>query len=252
MPTSSAQSAHRQRVTWSCGLIGLFCWLACVLPATTARGGDSARPALYVFLHTEMKSAALGRLLQQKLPTLAVTVFGRYQDFEEALGLSRPEAVLALGPLLSSQNLPIQLQGARGGQDREPYVLVSKGEFAGPLTGKGIGTLDFLGHEGTRTFVTTLLKTPELRLKRVTKAEDLLPLLQFAAVDAILIPAVWVKQLTARSRMDLRVQSLPGADVGLPGVAILNAGFAEETIARLMALDPDTKRAVGIDEWRKQ
>jgi hypothetical protein len=223
-----------------------------LLHGIAARGDDASRPTLYVYLHTEMKSAALGRLLQEKLPALTVTSFGRYQDFEEALGMRRPEAVLALAPLLASQNLPVLLQGARGGQEREPYVLVSNGELQGPLAGKAIGTVDFLGHEGTRTFVTALLKTTELKLKRVTKSEDLLPLLQFAAVDAVLVPAESVKQLTARSRMPLRVRTLPEAEVGLPGVAVLDPGAVERTIARFMELDADTKRAVGVDQWRRR
>jgi hypothetical protein len=208
------------------------------------------RPNLYVYVHTDSKSATLEKALQDRMPSLTVTVFGRFRDFEEAMGTRRPDAVVALQPLLASQNVPVALQGLRGEHDWEPYVLLAPGAVDGPLSGKVIGVVDLLGRDGTQEFVTRLLKTSDLKLKRVTKMEDLLPLLQFSAADAVLVPAASVKSVTERSRLPLKVREVPDARVGLPAVGILNAKVRDLMIKQIQALDGETNRTLGIERWR--
>jgi hypothetical protein len=216
-----------------------------------AASGAESRPSLYVYVHTDAKSATLEKALQDRMPSLTVTVFGRFRDFEEAMTSRRPDAVVALQALLASQNVPIALQGLRGEHDWEPYVLLSPGpSLEGPLNGKVIGVVDLLGRDGTQQFVTKLLKTPDLKLKRVTKMEDLLPLLQFSAADAVLVPASAVKSVTERSRLPLKVREIADARVGLPAVGVLNPKVKDLMIKQVQALDGETNRTLGVEKWR--
>jgi hypothetical protein len=215
----------------------------------TARAGE-ARPALYVYVHTDAKSAALEKGLQDKLPGLTVTVFGRFRDFEEAMSTRKPDGVVALQPLLSSLSVPVALQGLRGNSDWEPYVLLSTGPLDGSLSSKVVGVVDLLGRDGTQEFVARLLKTSDIKIKRVTKMEDLLPLLQFAAVDGVLVPAAGVKAITERSRLSLRVRELPEARVGLLAVGVLNAKTRELFVKQVQTLDAETNRTLGVEKWR--
>ena len=95
--------------------------------ALAADGSSAPRPTVYVHLHTDAKSATLERALAQKLPAVAVTVFGRFRDFEEAMAARPPDGVLALGICLAAFRVPAILQGVRANSDTEPYVLVSSG-----------------------------------------------------------------------------------------------------------------------------
>ena len=81
---------------------------------------------------------------------MTVTAFGRFRDFDEAVGARRPDAVLALQPLLASYNVPVLLQGQRAGQDWEPYVLLAREVLEGPVNGKLIGVVDLLGRKELR------------------------------------------------------------------------------------------------------
>jgi hypothetical protein len=224
------------------------CFAVCLV--AQARGADP-RPTLYVYVHTDSKSATLEKNLQERMPALTITVFGRFRDFEEAMTARRPDGVVALQPLLASQNLPVALQGLRGEHDWEPYVLLSPGAAVeGALDGKVIGVVDLLGRDGTQQFVTRLLKTSDLKLKRVTKMEDLLALLQFSAADAVLVPAAAVKSVTERSRLPLKVREMPDARVGLPAMGVLNARVRELMVKQVQALDGDTNRTLGVEKWR--
>src|SRR4051812_942017 len=226
--------------------------LVALLGSAPLAEGDE-RPSVYVYVHTDTKSAALEKGLQDKLPSLAVTVFGRFRDFEEAMSARRPDAVVALQPLLSSLSVPVVLQGTRGEHEWEPYVLLTTGAAVdGSLAGKVIGVVDLLGRNGTQDFVTKLLKTPDLKLKRVTKMEDLLPLLQFSAADGVLVPAAAVKGVTERSRLALKVRELPEAKVGLPAVGVLNARVRDLMMKQVQGLDAETNRTLGVDRWRSR
>jgi hypothetical protein len=228
-------------------LYGLLLFLS-ISPSPSRADG---RPTLYVYVHTDAKSASLEKGLQDKLPALEVTVFGRFRDFEEAMSSRKPDGVVAIAPLVASLNVPVVLQGNRGDHDWESYVLLSPGQpLEGSLSGKMIGVVDLLGRDGTQDFVTKLLKTPDVKLKRVTKMEDLLPLLQFSAADGVLVPAAAVKSVTERSRLPLRVRELPDARVGLAAVGVVNAKARDVFIKAFQALDGTTNQSLGVEKWR--
>jgi hypothetical protein len=210
-----------------------------------------SRPLLYVYLPSEVKSSVLERTLRQQLPSLEVTVFGRFRDFEEAMGRRPPDAVVAIPPLLKSLAIAPTLQGLRGDRDWEPYLLLfdaAAGDSG--ATPSVVGVVDLLGRTGTQQLASKLLGNPAVELRRVTKLEDLLPLLQLSAAQAVLVPADAARGFAERSRLKLVVRSLPEARVGLPAVGVLNAQTAARVVAQIQTLDPDACRMLGIERWR--
>ena len=253
-----APSHRRRRARWESArqgrrLVGA-CFVATLL-ATSAWPASAlaqeGRPTLYVFLQLDVKPNVLEQTLQRQLPGLAVTVFGRFRDFQDVVTTKRPDAILAIPPLLELDHTKPTLQGAKGGRDWESYVLVSAGGASQmqSLSGKTVGVVDLLGRDGTQTFAAAVLKTPDVKVKRVAKIEDLLPLLEFSAADAILLPGVMVKRLTERTRLPLSVRDLPGAHVGLPGVAVLKPAARDIVVRSLLGLESETKNMLGIDNW---
>jgi hypothetical protein len=212
-----------------------------------------ARPSLYVFLNTDVKSAVLEKALQARLPDLSVTVFGRFRDFEEALANKSPDAVLALQPLLAARKLDPVLRGVSNGRDVDNYVLVSGGAaLEGSLANRTIGAVDFLGRKGTQEFVAALLQSPDVRVKLVARVEDLLSLLQFSAADAVLVPSDSVKSFSERSRLPLHVRALPGATVGRVRLAVLTPSMTDLVARQVKTLDLATNQMLGIDGWRSR
>jgi len=229
--------------------LALLAVTALVLPDEKVRA-QAPGPALYVFLQLDTKSSLLEKTLQARLPNLAVTVFGRFRDFQDAFAATPPAALLAVSPLLDQEKKKVTLQGTRGGKDWEPYVLVSVGPMKpGPLSGRTVGVVDLFGHDGTQAFAANLLKTPDVKIKRVAKMEDMLPLIEFSAADAILIPTAGMKRLTDRTRLPLVSRDLPNARLGLPAVAVINPAMRDTVVRALQGLDAATRNLLGIEEW---
>jgi hypothetical protein len=211
------------------------------------------KPVVHVFLQLDAKSSVVEKTLQQHLPELGVVVFGRFRDFEEGLSNGHPDAVLSIAPVLGQRGKTASLQGQRGGKSAEPYVLASVNQpLNGSLAGKTIGVVDLLGRDGTQTFLNGLLKATDIKIKRVAKIEDLLPLLEFSAADGIVLPSSMLGRLLERTRLVIKTKELPGGPVGLPAVAVLNPSVRELVVRSFRDLDLPTKRLLGIDSWSVQ
>lgn len=238
--------------------LSMFGWgmlfLGLVLGAAifrTARAG-AAKPTVHVFLQLDAKSSAVERTLRERLPELGVTVFGRFRDFEDGLTNGKPDAILTIGAVLKQRGKKATLEGVRGGKNTEPYVLASVNQpIEGPLSGRTIGAVDLLGRDGTQTLLAGLLKATDFKLKRVAKIEDLLPLLEFSAADAIVLPVSMLKRLIERTRLAIKSRELSGG-VGLPMVAILNPTARDVVVKSFQNLDGATKSLLGIDSWSER
>jgi hypothetical protein len=210
---------------------------------------EAAKPQLHVFLPLDAKSSAVEKVLRERLPELNVTVFGRFRDFEDALSSRNADVLLTIPPILEQYGKKVTLEGRRGGKSTEPYVLASIAQpLSGSLAGKTIGVVDLLGRDGTQKFVTGLLKASDLKIKRVAKIEDLLPLLEFSAADGIVLPQFTMKRLLERTRLSIKSQELPNA-VGLPVVAVLNPAVRELVVNCFQKMDGTTKSLLGIESW---
>jgi hypothetical protein len=110
-----------------------------------------------------------------------------------------------------------------------------------------VGALDLLGREGMVAFVQSVVGAHP-KVERVTKVEDLLPLLQIQRVDAILLPSRLLPEVKTASRLNLSSRELP-ATVGLPTVAKLGARGAQ-VLPAIKRLPSGITRAFGVEEWR--
>ncbi len=215
------------------------------LSLLASRTAQAQAPKLLVFLHVSLKQRAFQGLLQNALPGVDVTAVGRISDFERALS-DAPDAVLTLPLVLSAKNMRVQLQGQHAGSADEKYALVAADAAPEPARVKAVGALDVLGRDGTNSFVNGMLGV-QTEVERVTKVEDLLPLLQMQRVDAILIPQRLLLDVRSASRINLVPHELP-KPVGLPAVASL--GPAGPSIAAVVARLPlSLSQTMGVDAW---
>lgn len=200
---------------------------------------------LLVYLHVAVKQRAFQSLLGAGLPGITTTAVGRVADFERSLQ-DAPDAVLTLPVVLAAQGLTAALHGLAKGSMEERYALVGAGVTPEPNKVASVGALDLLGRDGTNRFVRRLVGQ-QARVERVTKIEDLLPLLQMQRVDAVLLPARLVADLRAASRLALSVRELE-LTVGLPAVA--NTGPAGAAVSSAISKMPkDVSKLLGVDEW---
>jgi hypothetical protein len=207
---------------------------------------DKKMARLLVFLHLILKQRALQAELQDALSTLVVTAVGRVADFQRALD-GGEDAVLTLAPVLTAKGLTPRLNGYRLGKPDELYSLVAPDVTPDPSRVRAVGALDLLGREGTTGFVSELTSSKP-KVERVTKLEDLLPLLQLARVDAVTLPTRLVPELQSTTQMRLFSRDLPKR-VGLPAVAVLTPQ-GSEALSAIAKLSPGIMHPFGVDEWR--
>jgi hypothetical protein len=207
---------------------------------------SAVAPKLLVFLHVAVKQRAFQGELQAALPGIDVTAVGRIGDFDRALQ-EGPDAVLTLPVVLAARGLPVTMHGRRQGAADETYALVGSDSTPDAAKIQSVGALDLLGRDGTNAFVARLVG-PRPKVERVTKVEDLLPLLQIQRVDAILLAARFVNELRVASRLNLTERDL-ATKVELAAAANLGAGGAQ-ILGALRRLPTGLSNAVGVDEWR--
>lgn len=219
---------------------------AAVVTLGTATNADGAIGQLLVFLHVSVKQRAFQGLLNASLPGVTARAVGRIADFERAIQES-PDAVLTLPIVLAEKGLMPTLRGAMGGATEERYALVGIGATPDPSRVVRVGSLDILGREGSNRFVRNLVGA-QAHVERVTKFEDLLPLLQMERVEAVLLPARLVPDLRAASRLPLAERELQGM-VGLPAVASTGPN-ASSVLGAIRKMPKDSSKLLGVDEWR--
>jgi hypothetical protein len=205
-----------------------------------------AEPRLLVFLHVPLKQRAFQGQLQAALPGVSVSAVGRPADFERGLE-DRPDAVLTLPIVLAAHHLAATLQGLHKGAADEPYVLAGVDAAPDPARVVTVGVIDSLGRDGMAAFVTNLLGAHP-KIERVTKVEDLLPLLQLQRVEAIVLPARLLGEVAAPSRLSLVARPL-APKVGLPAVASLGGGGGP-IVQAVRRLPGSVTGELGVNEWR--
>lgn len=227
------------------GLRGLFPLLLLLASLGSARAGAK----VFVFYPSLARPLAIQEALAKRCPALEFTVFGRLADLQAKVEKDPPQAILARNEVL--RQFPAfqpGLQGLRNGSATEDFVLLSIGKpFDASGDSGAVGVVGMLDRKEMEGFVGTLVSGP-LRINRVTKVEDLLPLLIFRSVSAVLVSEANVREFRKRSRADL-VDVKPGK----PKVGLVAAGIREsgpEVLAGLKSLDPATLAFLGVDGWK--
>jgi hypothetical protein len=216
---------------------------AVVLCSGVAR---AARGRLVVFVQTAVKQRALQAMIQSALSGLSVTAVGRVADFDRALEES-PDAVLTLPIVLEARGMTPQVRGYRNGTPDEPYALIGVDAPPNAASIKTVGVVDLLGRDGTNGFVRGLVGSA-VKVERVTKVEDLLPLLQMQRADAVLIPSRLYSDIASTSSLRLMRYELP-TRVGLPAITGLGGG-GSQAVDQVSRLGGEAAITLGTDSWR--
>ena len=209
-----------------------------------------AAKSLYVFIPTEIRANVMQEKMGSFCSGIDITVFGRAKDFHRQVNANPPSAILSLEPVVKySKAFNTVLTGRKNGFETEGYVLVSidKQLELASIAGKKIGVVDLLGRKPMAEFITNLFKT-KIQLKRVTKVEDLLPLITFGSVDGIFISESIYSQLKLKSNLNL-VETKPGIKLGLASAAI-DSSNDRDVIQCIAAFDTKLNTILGVDEWR--
>jgi hypothetical protein len=200
---------------------------------------------LLVYVHVAIKQRALQSELEKALPGVEVVAVGRIGDFERLLK-EGVDAVLALPVVLSAYKLSPGLQGFRAGSSEERYALVGVGSPPVASRVTTVGSVDLLGREGTNAFVKGLLGVSP-KVERVTKFEDLLPLLQMHRADAVLLPARLLPELSSASKLSLFPQEVQKG-VGLPA-AVSRTQNGQEFLRAIGRMRANVTKLFGVDQW---
>jgi hypothetical protein len=233
-------------------VLGLSCMLTSFVAGTQAQAAD--KPSMFVYLPSDVRPNAFQKMLNSAIPDVNVTVFGRVKDFQKNIKKQPPDAILSYRPVIDNeQGISVGLQGINKGSPNESYVLISVGKKVELKAEKQltIGIVDLLGRKKMANFVSKMIQTSQKpKIKRVSKPEDLLSLLQFKVADAVLIPEKDVKVFKSKSKLDLQVTPISGAKVGLPALGFLsetNKKMIQTAVKKLQGKVQDIMR---VSSWR--
>jgi hypothetical protein len=225
----------------------LFCLALLGTPAL-------AGARVFVYYPSLARPLAIQEALAKKCPGLEISVFGRLADLQAMVGREPPQAIVAQAAVLSQfPDYHPRLQGLRGGAATEDYVLLSidKPVDVAKIAGTPIGVVGILDRKEMDGFVAGLLPAAP-KVNRVTKVEDLLPLLIFQSVSAVLVSEANMKEFQKKSQARLVEVKLDKAKVGLVAAGIkTGAPDADKAILpALKTLDQNTLALLGVDAWQ--
>ena len=229
-------------MTWKKYIIGVLIALICPY---------SLGATLYVFVPTETRATVLQEMVVSACGGLEIKVFGRAKDFNQQIATVPPSAILTLLPVIERNNtFSTVLKGSRNGATEEDYMLVSKDTATSlaSLTGKKVGVVDVMGRKPMTQFVSQLLQA-DVKLKRVSKIEDLLPLLSFGAVDSIFVPESIYQILKQKSNINLVATRL-NIQLGLVSAALNDSKTESEITKCIGSFSQDINAAMGVDQWK--
>jgi hypothetical protein len=206
--------------------------------------------SVFVFVPSENSAKAVQKTIAQSCPGIDVTVFGRSKDFRKEVAKNKPDAVISLQTVVEALgNFSPILNGLKDGKQDENYVLVSV-DTQFPLAqidSHKIGVIDILGRKPMSEYVSGLFGK-KIKLKRVTKVEDLLPLLTFGSVSGIFIPQGLFKTIQAKSNLELVALPLE-MKMGLIKTATSTVSANEQIKKCVNGFDPKLNAMLGMDEW---
>ncbi len=231
-------------------LVATLAWVTAPEGDTPSEARAAGSGSVYLFAITDVRPRVLQKRVEEAMPGINVSVFGRVGDFSRALKATPPDAAIALAPVLETFGLTPALQGVKNGEAEEAYLLLStKAITTTSWAGRSVGCLDLFERRHLPTFVSKLLGSAEAPdIQRVTKVEDLLQLLQFERTEAVLLPERFYAEFVALTKLELKVHRLPTAKAKRMAVAFPGNRSSVEAVVRNMP--DDLKQRIGIDAWK--
>jgi hypothetical protein len=221
-----------------------------ILPAV-GEGGQT----VYVFYPSTTRPSIIQQQISEACGgDVKVTVFGRFQDFKEKTETDRPDFVITK-PLILEQ-IPgyfVRLKGLRNGRSEEPCVLLSidKGVDLDSISGITIGVVDLLGRAGMEKYIAGWFRQP-VRLNRVIKIEDLLPMLIFNKAQAIFVGEGTIEYFRKTSTLKLVITEVSNCSSGIVVCAARSEDNNSATAAILNDISRKAKTVLEIDQWKQE
>lgn len=226
-------------------LIVFFSWLLPVLPSF-------ASELMYVFFPSTTRAKIMQEKITTLCPNISVVVFGRQRDFSKSLISDPPNFILAPALVVdNSAQYQSVLKAFRDDLTDQIYYLVSINASIpiNKLSGKRLGAVALLDAKNMSKFLGEKLKS-ELRIKRVTKIEDLLPLITFNAVDAIFVSESDLDFLRGKTELNLIAQKTT-IRLGLATLAENpNAREPKESISCVSRFNSELNSMFGVHKWK--
>ena len=182
----------------------LLCTLFSVNAFPINLANASAENTLYIYSPSYTKAHVIQKKISGLCPDLNVAVYGKAKDFKKQIKVQAPDAAISLAVVIRQyDNYQALMQGQKSGKHEEDYYLVSVDSALAmkDLAGKKVGVIDLLGRKPMTNFIKTLLG--KVSVNRVAKADDLLPLLNFNAVDALFISKTDLDNLKKTTQLNL-------------------------------------------------
>lgn len=206
---------------------------------------------LYIFYPSPVRPHILQKNLSETCPDIEVTVFGRYKDFIEKIKITAPDAIITKPDLLPQlPDYKKKATGLKDGKSSEAYFLLSVDSKidVSKIGQETIGVVDFLGRQGMENLISTLF-TDIPKVKRVTKVEDLLPLLTFNMATALFLSEKDVEYLKKKSKLNLKTTPLPNAEVGIVSFAIKKDKGSASMEKAFHNIEQELQVMLKLDNW---
>lgn len=214
----------------------------------------SAQEKLYVFYPTTNHAQSIQEKMTNQMPGVIVTAFSRYNDFITKIKAEPADGVITKAVLVKEQlnDYEIILNGKRGENIEERYVILSTDKAFSLESVKNetvIGVIDILGRNGMKTFSKQFFPI-EPKLQRVSKVEDLLPMLSFNMAAGVLVEDVFVEYFKSTSQMKFTIISLPV----LKNSSIVFATNKNKKAENILTILKENKKEISdlffIDQWK--
>jgi hypothetical protein len=208
---------------------------------------------MYVFYPTKARPQVVQDKLQKTYKNVMVTVFGRYIDFIKKIEIDPPTTILTKPKIIDQiGNYGISLNGYRDGTRYESYMFVTLNKEINTATVTSemtIGVIDILGRKGMKEFVGQFFQV-QPKIKRVTKLEDLLPLLSFNMVEGILVEKIFIEYFKSTSKLNFNVTALPKKENGIISLGTKQLKN-EITITKILKDgNKEINELFNVDQWK--
>ncbi|MEQ8273100.1 MAG: PEGA domain-containing protein [Deltaproteobacteria bacterium] len=208
----------------------------------------AASPRLVVFWPGR-SSSTLEQSMRSEMGGVDVRVVTRTGDLRRALS-SPTDAVMASPYVLRSNGLAPSMSAKANGSGRYFAVSLEQTPVKAQIANQTIGVVDELGRNAMPAFVQKLLgSSRQPRLRRVTKVEDLLPLLQFSIAKTVLVKERDFSVLEKRTQRKLHTLPLSASATPL-AVAFADGGRRAVVERAVRGMGNQSKQSLGVDSWR--
>ena len=181
---------------------------------------------------------------------LQITVFGQFREFSSANKSKAKYVIVPSSWVKFNPDYKAVYQLGKNGKTNEKLmILATKPEWTIDKIGSGkVGIVDELGRKDTKSYVLDIAGKFKL-IKRVTKPEDLMPLLVLENADYIIIRSdnyeILKKKFTAKT---IKVGETKTVDHDV--ICVLK-DTPESDIEKLGKLSPESIKALGYSELKK-